>query len=350
MVFKKKKTSDNSELRQDPITETWAIIAAGRAKRPSTIASALPRKKLPASYEDSCVFCNTRKFRQRPDVLRDPPGKNWRIRVFENKFPALTPAASSKKELQQKPYGPFSVLPGVGFHEIAIVRDHDGFLYRLPTEDRDRYVSAWLIRYRELSQHSYIKYIQIFENSGPKAGGSVEHPHSQIFALPVLPEDASEVLFGAERYVKKYRRCGFCDILKFEGEQRERVVYENDKFVVIVPFVPRVPHEQWIIPKTHSPKFELLSTDDAILFSDALGKALSALAKGFHTPDYNFQIYSAPCDAKGFICPRPIFGNFHWHARILPRMGIWGGLELATGLEIVTALPEESAQFLQKSV
>lgn len=334
-----------SELRQDPITGKWVVIATRRAKRPREFARTQTPHPLPPAYVDTCPFCNRAAFPQEPDTLVLPgKGKRWRVRAFPNKFPAFVP----RDRVRDWRVGPYRLMDAVGFHEVVTPKDHHGFLFRLSPRDMRLYLRAWRDRYRELSKKPSVNYIQIIENHGRAAGGSVEHSHSQIFAIPVLPSDeVLDLLQGAERYAREHGRCAYCDILAYETRARTRIVYENDRFVVLVPFTPRFVYEQWVIPKVHARGIDAL-TDAALPdFADGLQTALRALAAGFSDPPYNLYVYAAPCDETGFVCPRDAFAHFHWHVQILPRMSMWAGFELATGVEITPVRPSVAAAYLR---
>lgn len=337
--------TDRSELRQDPVTGKWVVIATARAKRPHDFARVrAARLALPASLE-TCPFCNTARFPQAKETLFLPRGNRWQIRAFPNKFPAFVPdhAARARK------IGPYTVLDAVGFHEVIAPRAHDAFWATMDRALGALYLRAWLDRYQALMVQPAVAYIQLIENHGPESGGSVEHPHVQLFASPVLPnEEVLILLQGAEAYFSQNGSCAFCDLLEYERAEKARVVFENSRFTVLCPFASRAPGEQWILPNGHSPGFEALRAEDLPDLAEALQEALGRLWRGFRDPAYNLYVYSAPCDTTGYICEADEFAHFHWHVQILPRMNVWGGFELATGMEIHSLLPEEAAAFLRE--
>lgn len=335
-----------SELRQDPITGEWVVIVTGRAKRPHDYARLQTPRPPPPPFVDTCPFCNLQRFPQRAPTLLLPPGKKrWRIQAFPNKFPAFQPAERVRARKVDHLY---TIMDTAGFHEVIITRAHNGFLSHLPKEDLYLYLRAWRDRHRRLMVKPSVAYIQLIENHGPASGGTVEHSHMQIFAIPVIPGDALRILQGAENYFAENGSCGFCDLLAFERREKTRLVWENAAFTVLCPFTSRVPYEQWIIPRKHAAGFETLLDDDLPALGSALQEALRRLAVGFRDPAYNLYVYSAPCDTEGYVCDADAFAHFHWHIQILPRLSIWGGFELATGLEIHSALPEEAAAFLRQ--
>lgn len=333
-----------SELRQDPVTGKWVGIATERARRPQEYAQMQAVRTLLPPFVDTCPFCNLKEFPQAPPTLVEPRGARWKVRAFPNKFPAFVPRA----RVRARKRGPYTVMDGVGFHEVIIVRAHNGALSRLPPEDARLYVRAWRDRFRSLMKHPSVAYLQLIENHGRESGGSQEHPHMQLFAIPVLPSDeVQDLLQGAEAYFEENSSCAYCDILSFERDTKERLVWENAAFTVLCPFSSRVPSEQWVLPRRHSAGFETLRDDQIPAFVAALQEALRRLDQGFRDPPYNLYLYSAPCGTKGAVCEAAEFQHFHWHAQILPRMTVWGGFELATGLELHSVLPEEAAAYLR---
>ncbi len=334
------------ELRQDLVTGKWVVIAGARAGRPRDVAATMaPHGEVPA-YVERCPFCNLEQFPQAPDTAVLPRrGSAWRVRAFPNKFPAFVP----RDHARGWHVGPYRALEAVGFHEVMIAREHNGFLASLSPKDAQLTVRLWRDRYRDLMRKPSVAYIQIIENHGKGSGGSLEHSHAQLFAIPVLPSDeVLDLLEGAERYFRETSSCAYCDIMAFERAEATRLLYENDRFTVVTPFAPRTAYEQWVLPKSHASGFETLGDDDIQDFADAVQAATGALAEGFHDPPYTLYLYSAPCDTEGFVCDVNAYTHFHWHAQILPRMNVWGGFELATGMEIVSTPPEEGAAFLRE--
>ena len=338
------KSVHAGELRQDLVTGKWAAIATGRAKRPHSFSRKEGRATDVPKYKDDCPFCNLAKYPQEPDVVRLPDDdETWRVHIFGNKYPAFV----AKEEFRSWQKGPYRAMEAVGYHEVLATRDHNDGDAALSLADLNLQLEALQIRYQELMTKPSVNYIQIMKNSGPEAGASLEHPHHQLFTTPVLPADISDMLHGAEKYANDNNTSPFTALVDFELESGERVVWENEQFVVFCPYASRTPFALWIAPKKPNPFWHDISTEERIALTEALSKALRRLAKGLNNPSYNYFINSAPCDDTGFVCNIESFQHFRWHIEILPRFGALGGFEMVTGLEIVTALPEESAEFLR---
>ncbi len=341
----KSKELERGELRQDPITEEWVVIATGRAKRPDKFAAERKEGRAPRRWQEDCPFCNLAKFPQQPDVLRLPDDPaNWQVHIFENKYPAF----HAQKEFRAWHEGPYRATEAVGYHEVLATRHHNQFDGLLSVKMLSLLLEALVLRYRQLRTQPSVNYIQIIKNHGEEAGGSLEHPHHQIFTVPVLPSDIRDLLHGAQRFASQNNAKAFTIILDFERSQKKRVVWENEYFTAFCPFASRVPFETWIMPRTSNPFFENISPEEREALAEVMQQVLGRLYTGLNDPPYNYYIHSAPCDDTGFVCEADAFPNFRWHVQVLPRLSKFGGFELGTGLEINTMLPEAAAAFLRE--
>ena len=324
----------------------WVIVAPERAQRPDPVSPARqPRQPGP------CVFCGGQEaldpteifaFRDQ-DTAPNTPG--WQVRVLPNKYPVLR----IEGKLVREGVGMFDMMSGVGAHEVIVeTPDHDLELADLPEEHICKVMRAYRERMIDLSGDDRFKYVLIFKNQGYLAGATLEHSHSQLIATPVTPKRVKEELTGAMRYYEFKRRCVFCDIIKQESRlTRERLVYENESFVVISPFAARVPYEMWVVPKLHSCDFTSVTDIECSKLSNALKQVLMRLRIALDDPPLNFLIHTAP-----FRRPRAgywgtIQHDFHWHLEIIPRMTRPAGFEEGSGFYINPMLPEEAAEVLR---
>ena len=333
------------ELRQEPSSQDWVVIATGRAERPDHFAEERKTPKVWPKYKETCPFCNETKFPQEEATLRLPDDPDsWQVRVFPNRYPAFSP----HEEFRSRKIGPYRVVESTGYHEILATRWHNQTEAKMSLREHALVLEALALRYRDLKSKDSVNYIQIIKNHGPEAGGSLAHPHHQIFTVPVLPGDIARYLNGAEAYFKTHGREVFADMIAFERDSGDRVVFENDDFIAFCPFASRVPFETWIVPKKSDPFFENITPAQRDSLAEAMQYIFRRLHKGLNDPPYNYYLHSAPCDTTGFVCNLKTFQHYRWHIEILPRLTTFGGFELGTGLEINTALPEESAKFLRE--
>ena len=350
--FKKKqkksptaKRKEVGELRQDLVTGKWVVVATGRAKKPSFFLKERPKPKKLAKVVSGCPFCNLAEHPQKPDVLRLPDDPDeWEVHVFGNKYPAFTPT----DEYRAWETGPYRAMESVGYHELLATRKHNDIDALLSYRQMELQLEALVLRYRQLKEKPSVSYIQIIKNHGEESGASLEHPHHQIFTVPVIPSDVKDIMQGAQNYTREKGHEVFGVIVDFELKKDERMLYENEDFVAFCPYSSRVPFEVWIVPKKPNPYFENTSPSDRAALAEIMTKVFASLYIGLNDPPYNYYILSAPCDDVGVTGENNGYDNFRWHIQVLPRLNTWGGFEMGTGLEITTALPEESAVFLRE--
>ena len=329
-----RQTKQISELRQDLITGDWVVIALGRGKRPGEFVK--KREAYPA-LRDKCPFCFPEETGQEKDALvfRRADG-DWSLRVFPNKYPAF----SRNQPLKHSEEGPYFAMSGVGHHEVIVTRDHLRQIANLDPIEVAEIVDAYQDRYINLMNKKSVNYIEIFHNHGREAGASIEHPHSQLMAIPVISPDIQQELSGAELYHKKNRKCVFCAIGEWELLNKKRLIFENDNFLAFCPFSSRAAFEIWVMPKKHKPYFERVTNEEKIDLGEALQKSVGAIYKTLEDPAYNFYLHTSPCDGKDYP-------HYHWHIEILPHTATWAGFELSTGIEISTIEPEKAAEALR---
>ena len=340
-----RKSAKSGELRQDVVTGKWVLLAPGRGKKPADMVADRKRPVPRVRYKADCPFCNVDDFPQRPDVLRLPDDdQDWQVHIFGNKYPAF----SAAEEFRSWQTGPFRAMEAVGYHELLTTRWHNQTEAMMSVDEHALVLEALVLRYRELKVKPSVNFIQVIRNHGPQAGGSQEHPHHQIFTVPVLPSDRQDSLYGAERYASKHNEEPFGAVLRFEEEDGQRIVFSNEQFVVFCPYASRVPFETWIMPRQHEPYFESMGPDQREALAQIMQQLFRCLYVGLKDPPFNYYVHSAPCDDTGFVCDTAMFKNYRWHIEVLPRLkNLWGGFELGTGLEINTLKPEAAADFLR---
>jgi UDPglucose--hexose-1-phosphate uridylyltransferase len=325
-----------SELRQDLVSGDWIVIAPDRAKRPHQLITKVPKRKKTPLKE--CPFEDLQKSGNQEPILRyDDKRGNWIIQIIENKYPAFI---YKNINAQFRKIGPYSVVEGIGHHDLLITRDHYKNFAHLDKKVAFLVFQALRERYRMICQNSCINYVSIFHNWGPKAGASVFHPHYQIIAVPVVPPDVKYSLLGSISFFKKHKKCVHCVMIQYEKRMKNRIVYENKGAIVFAPFVSRKPFELRIFPKKHYSFFEETAERDLALVSQALQQALLKLERKLNDVDYNFFIHTAP------IFDKRKYFSYHWHIEVYPQLSISAGFELSTGIEINVVDPDEAAQIL----
>jgi len=328
MTYKKEQNSI-SELRLDLVSNDWVIVATGRARRPDTFAK-LKRTKEESSPKN-CPFCQ-------PEILTKAVLRHGNVISIPNDFPVL----SYSENLNRRSDGPSEIMDGVGFHEVIIALDHYKYLSQMTKEEVKEIIDVYQMRYQGLIRERFVKYVSIFHNHGKEAGASIVHPHSQLIAIPVIDPDLRNSIEGAEFYYQRNKKCVYCTMINWDIKDGRRIIYENEKFVVLCPFAPQSDFEIRIYPKEHQPCFEEINEEEKKMFADALQTALSKIYRGLNDPAYNFYIHTSPAEKSG----QPFY---HWHLVILPKPPTPpAGFEFCAGMEINTIEPEKAAEFLRE--
>ena len=328
------------ELRKDPIVGRWVIISTERGKRPSDF-SGTPKRRTESKL---CPFCPGNESATPPEILAfrpnssEPNKPGWTLRVISNKYPALR----IEGDLNREGVGIFDKMNGVGAHEVIIeTPEHEKDLVDISPQQMEDVIWAYLNRCIDLKKDRRFRYTLIFKNQGEAAGASLEHSHSQLIATPIVPKRVIEEIEGAGKYYGYKERCVFCDMIKQEIGDNERVVIKNSSFISFEPFAPRFPFETWILPIKHSPAFEDTKKEDVPLLASILQETLKRLAKALNNPPYNYILHTSPID--GYATQ-----EYHWHIEIMPKLTRVAGFEWGTGFYINPTTPEDAANYLKE--
>ncbi|MGC8500608.1 MAG: galactose-1-phosphate uridylyltransferase [Leptospirillia bacterium] len=328
------------DLRKDPIVGRWVIISTARSRRP------VDYKTFKNEYRyQVCPLCAGQEDKTPSEVLAYrhqgglPNGPGWTLRVVPNKFPALMVEGS----LDREGLGIYDKMNGVGAHEVVIeTPEHRKILSAFSEKEFEDLLWAYRDRILDLKKDSRFRYIMIFKNYGEPAGASLEHSHSQLIALPVIPTVVIEEMIGAKSHFEEKERCIFCDIIRQEIMDGSRLVAENQEFVAITPFASRFPFEVWILPKRHASSFQEGQKSQYEALAKIFLDVLRRLNKALMNPPFNFILHTAPLQDKA---PDDYY---HWHFEIMPTLTQVAGFEWGTGFYINPTPPEEAAQFLRE--
>ena len=243
--------------------------------------------------------------------------------------------------LDKRSEGMYDIMNGVGAHEVIIeTPDHEATFSSIPAAVFTNILLACKNRLHVLKQDDRLRYVSVFKNYGEAAGASLEHPHSQLIALPVIPRRVIEKLDGSQTYFNYKRRCVFCDIIEQELADGRRLVAHNDDFVAFEPFAPRFPFETHILPRHHLAAFE--DTADSVLhgLAEIMSTVFRKINSALGFPPFNFMLHTAPFNKN-------VDEFYHWHLEIIPRLTKVAGFEWGSGFYINPTPPEQAAQFLR---
>ncbi len=326
------------ELRKDPVSGRWVIIATERSTRPSDFKSG--PQPIKGGF---CPFCEGNEDKTPPEIIayREKGTlaneKGWRVRVVSNKFPALRIEGNLNKHGE----GIYDTMNGIGAHEVIIESPkHIISLAELGNPQVEEVLWAYRDRLVDLKKDRRFVSGLIFKNVGITAGASLEHSHSQLIVTPIVPISVKHEMDGCMDFYKYRGRCLFCDMVQQELSAGVRIVFEGDNFLAFTPYASRFPFEIWILPKNHSSHYENLQKMEIEELAQVLRTVLLKLEMALEFPPYNYIIHTTPF-AFGEV------EHYHWHIEIIPRLTKIAGFEWGTGFYINTVTPESAAEFLR---
>ena len=341
-----------SELRHDPLSRRWVIIASERSGRPMdfVVENGQPT---PSGF---CPFCEGHEDKTPPEILSlRPPGSpvngpGWSIRVIPNKYPALMIEGNPER----RGNGIYDRMRGIGAHEVIIeAPQHDLHLPDMTDDHLNSLIRVYAERMRDLQRDRRFKYILLFKNHLATAGASLSHPHTQIIATPVTPRAVAVKLESAKAHHQTKERCLVCDMIQQEITEGSRIVSLDEHFIVTAPYASRFPFELFIAPRRHSHSFVESPPEEQYALGRTLKETLGRLRSALKDPPYNLVLHTAP---NTETIPRrsqywdTLPFDFHWHIEILPRLTKMAGFEWGTGFFINPTPPEEAAAFLRDAV
>ncbi len=323
-----------SQLRLDPLTGRWVVIAHERALRPS----AFQPRRLPVEDDPSraCPFCPGSEEDDLTALETDGPDGAWRVRIVDNRYPAF----SGADPMVVSHLGPvFTQAPASGVHEVFVLTPvHDATWADLPDDQATLVMQA--LRER-MSQHASIpglRYSQAVVNRGREAGASIEHPHGQLLSMPFVPGETANEMAGFARF---QGNCLLCAVAEAEEDVRHRLVYSDERVVVVSPFWSGSPYEMLVIPRHHHPHLYRADDEDLASVGRSIRLALGALRSRLGDIAYNLMFHSAPYR---------VAGDHHWHVHVVPQVTTRGGFELGSGVLINVVPPERAADELRAEV
>jgi UDPglucose--hexose-1-phosphate uridylyltransferase len=355
------------EIRINPIVPSESVlVATARSMRPKKTEERIARDH--RQRVDDCPFCVGNEAMTPPEIASYPAPSPaaaagpWAVRIVENLYPVV----GDDREDSNYRFGLQQAIDGYGRHEVIIDHPQHG----IAVHEMDESHLALLFKaYRRRMDELYrsnrrLRYVLVFKNFGPAAGASIAHTHSQLIALPIIPDNVQAEVVQSRAYYEKHHRCIFCTLideaLTFEatiydretGEIKRKihvgqyVVERGRRFIAIKPFASRYEWEVHILPLDHQADFLALAEDDAADLARVMRRTMARLDAVLGGVQYNYFLHSLPHDITGEACE----ASYHWHLEITPRTSIPTGFELGSGLYVNTVAPEDAAERLRAVV
>lgn len=322
------------KLRQNIITGDWVVISPERAKRPEDFV--VEKREAKHQSKKDCPFCPPDGAAYKTKI-KGAETKN--LYVLPNKFPAFV----DQDEVIEEGGDFYPSYKSLGAHEVISFEDHNIELPELKSSTLVELFDMYRQRMVYHQKNSVIEYIMAIHNYGAEAGASIDHPHSQLFASSIIPTYVAKELYGSRQFYKNNKECVFCRLIEEEAAAEVRIIFENSSFLAFTFFAARFPFEVWVLPKKHSARYEIITSNELKEFVEVFLTVMKKISKGLNEPPYNYFIHTAP--AK--VGHHSIY--YHWHLEICPRLSKYGAYEIGSDVMIDVVSPESAAKFLRRS-
>ena len=327
-----------SELRHDPINNRWVIIAKNRAERPNEFERSLGQR-----ISRRCPFCRaSEELTPAPlAIFPNGCGEDWQVRVVPNKYPALRLEGNAPAE---PIVGDPAPIPAFGAHEVIIESArHLACFSELNEQETLLTFRAYQSRLAVHRDTPHLNYAQVFKNAGPAAGASIEHVHSQLMALPMVPPPIRHEMAACENHYGRRKECFYCHMLQRELNSQARVVATSPHFAAFCPYVSRFPLETWILPRRHADRFDQVEDVELIDLARLIQRLVAATTAIVGRIAYNYLFRWAPFDTSRA-------DHYHWRMELFPRMIGVAAFEWATDCYVNPIPPEEAAELLRANL
>lgn len=295
---------DYSHRRYNILTGEWVLVSPHRTKRPWQGKQEKVSHEVRPAYDPTCYLCpgNTRINGEVNPAYTD-------VFVFTNDFAAL-----------QKDTKPFQVNDGLLKVEsesgvckvICFSPDHSKSLPDMNVEDIQKVITTWQKEFKHLGAEEGINHVQIFENKGDVMGCSNPHPHGQIWSQSTIPNEVSKKDLHQKLYFQEKKSSLLGDYLQQELALNERIIWQNDDFVVLTPFWAVWPFEAMIAPKKQHQDILSISAKESLSYATAISKLTRAYDRLFDCSfPYSAGIHQAPTNGKDN-------SHWHWHMSFYP--------------------------------
>lgn len=352
--------ADVREIRVNPVVPSESVlVATARSMRPKKAEDLAPRDT--RKHVETCPFCRGNEHKTPPAIAVTPDPAEWQVRIVENLYPVL----GDDRSTANLSFGLQQIIDGYGRHEVIIDHHHHGIaVHDMSQAHLALLFGAYRDRMRQLFESNpRLKYVLVFKNFGPAAGASIPHTHSQVIAMPVVPENVQVEVDNSRNFFRKNHHCIYCalidEALTFEatiydresGQVRRKInvgqfiIERGRKFIAIKPFASRFEWEVHILPLHHQADFVDLADADLDDLAQVMKRTMARLDAVVGGVQYNYFLHSVPHDdQRGEHA-----ASYHWHLEICPRTSIPTGFELGSGLYVNTVSPEAAAEQLRNA-
>ncbi len=337
-----------SEIRYDPLKNSYSVVANERRRRVEDFT--IKNNNDIHDYASFCPFCGDDATKLYEIYRMNEEGSsNWATKVVPNKYPLF----GIKGNVTRTGEGYYDCINGIGAHEIIIDSNRHGDLLTAYThKEIANLFIAYKYRILDLMNDTRLKYFVGIKNIGRGAGALINHPHSQLIAMPLIPRKIKDILVIASEHYGKKCRCLTCDILEQEYKSGARVVSENHDFIALVPYSSSA-FEVTIYPKYHSASYEHISDNVIPQLAELVRDIFIRYDILLDTPAVSMALRTAPPTANRESDNNP-FKNvdkaYHWSVELKPVITCYSAFEQITGIDVNPVTPEESCRYLKEVI
>lgn len=282
---------DSPHRRYNPLTNEWVLVSPHRNKRPWQGQLEKSSVENRPAYDPDCYLC--------PGNIRagDVQNPNYdKTYVFTNDFKALLPDTQTFNVTHPLLHG--EAIQGT-CKVVCFSPCHDLTLAEMSNEGIRAVVDTWAVQTEQLSQ--IYRWVQVFENKGAIMGCSNPHPHGQIWAVNVLPNEPSKEDKQQQKYFEKYKKPLLTDYTLLELEQQERIVVQNAHWLAVLPYWAIWPFEILLLPRRHVLRIFDLNEAERDALADILKRLLTKYDNLFEVSfPYTMGWHGAPTDHRNY--------------------------------------------------
>jgi UDPglucose--hexose-1-phosphate uridylyltransferase len=323
------KANVMSELRWNPLLQTYTIVASNRQGRPN-----MPK--------DWCPFC--------PGSDKVP--QDYEVYVYPNDFPALSLAPNAPDVNSS---GLYSVAENYGKCEVILYSpDHYTSLSHLSQTHIYKLINLWADRTTKIAENKGVKYVFVFENKGEEVGVTMPHPHGQIYGYPFVPLKVKVELDSCKQYYEKTGRNMLIDMNEEEKKFQKRIIWENDSFLSYIPFFTDYPYGVFITCKRLRKTFTDLTNEERMDLAMMLKRITGGLDHLFDKPfPYMMCVHQAPVNAEEY---KDCHNYYNFHIEFYPplrdgnRIKFYASSEMGCWAATNTRSVEETAEELRQAI
>ncbi|WP_455538272.1 galactose-1-phosphate uridylyltransferase [Terrisporobacter sp.] len=314
------------ELATDTLNGSKVIISIDRKNRPIdniVIEPSITNKE----YEKKCPFCSGNEKYIEEETFIINKDEKWIVKSVKNKYPIIDDNELNKVR---------------GEHDVIIDNyKHNSNFYNMSKEEFYYLLLIYKKRFKDLKEDKKIKFVCLFKNYLRDAGASLMHPHSQIISLPFVPPILEREYEICEEFYKKMGINMYDNLIKEELENKKRVIYSDDDFLVFIPEICRFTGDIVILLKDNTYFYDI---DENRLenLSVIMRKLFTKLYKEYGNCPFNMYLHTHPVNQKNDYKNKY---NVHFH--IVLRKFNFGGFELSTGIYVSSEASEDIAEKLK---